>query len=456
MKSFFRILVCSLLILYTGLVESYAQCGPNTIAFNGGQPIYNTACGNNSYQVITGSTPSGTGNSFRWEVSFSGAAYSTIVNGSGIPINSADISKSEITSFVLTPANNASGDYRIRRIVSNAGIGCSNTSQPVFLYYSQNASTTSGGTITGNAVSCSPASGSLTVSGNTGPVLQWESASTSAGPWTPIANNTNTLAYSGLTSGTCYRALIDNICTGNAGSIDAADRYSTIFCITVNSVPAISAQPLSQGVCIGSGLNLSVTATSATTMSYQWRKNGFNINGAVSATFNIGAVSNSDAGSYDVVISNTCGAVTSAAAVITVNPQPIASAPSNSIYCPGATVPPSTFSSSPTGATFTWTNSNTAIGLAASGSGNVPSFTAINASTSAVIATITVTPTLNGCAGFPSSYTITVSPRAVVAVPANFSVCSGALVSATNFVGTPAGATFTWTNTNTAIGLAAS
>ncbi len=41
---------------------------------------------------------------------------------------------------------------------------------------------------------------------------------------------------------------------------------------------------------------------------------------------------------------------------------------------------------------FSWVNNTPGIGLAASGSGNIPSFTAINASTSPVTATITVTP----------------------------------------------------------------
>ncbi len=444
-----------MLFLHLGMKDSHAQCGPNTLAFNGSQPIYNTACGNNSYQVISGSTPSGTGNSFRWEVSFSGASYSTIVNNSGIPVNSMDLSKNDITNFVLTPAGNGSGDYRIRRIVTNAGAGCSNTSQPVFLYYSQSSATTSGGTITGNDVSCSPASGSLTVSGNTGPVLRWESAPGSGGPWTTISNNTNTLAYSGLTAGTCYRALIDNICDGTAGSVDAFDKYSTTFCITVNSIPAITVQPLSQDVCIGSGLSLSVTATSATPMTYQWRKNGFDINGAVSATYNVGVVSNSDAGNYDVVITNDCGQVTSTVAVVTVKPIPIASVPSNSVVCPGASVPGTAFASSPAGATFTWTNSNPAIGLGLSGSGNISSFIAANTSTTAITATITVIPTLNGCAGPASSYTITVNPTAVVAVPGDFDVCAGATVSATNFLGTPSGTTFTWSSSGDAIGLPA-
>lgn len=136
--------------------------------------------------------------------------------------------------------------------------------------------------------------------------------------------------------------------------------------------------------------------------------------------------------------------------------------PVNIAVTKGATVATTNFVSTPIGATFAWTNSNTAIGLVASGSGNVPSFIAINAGTTAIIATITVTPTLNGTAGTPSSYTITVNPTApspgtpTVAVPANITVNNNSTVAATSFVSTPAGGTFTWTNSNTSIGLAAS
>ena len=42
--------------------------------------------------------------------------------------------------------------------------------------------------------------------------------------------------------------------------------------------------------------------------------------------------------------------------------------------------------------TYTWTNDDTSIGLAASGTGDIASFTATNTGTAPVIATIVVTP----------------------------------------------------------------
>ena len=60
--------------------------------------------------------------------------------------------------------------------------------------------------------------------------------------------------------------------------------------------------------------------------------------------------------------------------------------------------------------TFNWTNDTPSIGLSASGTGNIPSFTATNSGSTPVVATITVTPMINGCAGTPIQYTITITP----------------------------------------------
>ncbi|MBK7699922.1 MAG: hypothetical protein IPJ39_14945 [Saprospiraceae bacterium] len=84
----------------------------------------------------------------------------------------------------------------------------------------------------------------------------------------------------------------------------------------------------------------------------------------------------------------------------------------NQALCPGASTTAVTFSGTPTGVTFGWTNNNTSIGLAASGSGNISSFVAVNATTINQVATITVTPSYTSggvtCMGTPFVFTITV------------------------------------------------
>ena len=65
--------------------------------------------------------------------------------------------------------------------------------------------------------------------------------------------------------------------------------------------------------------------------------------------------------------------------------------------------------------TYTWTNDRPSIGLAASGTGNILPFNAINTGTTPVVATITVTPVTGGCAGAPRTFTITVNPSPIIA-----------------------------------------
>jgi hypothetical protein len=106
---------------------------------------------------------------------------------------------------------------------------------------------------------------------------------------------------------------------------------------------------------------------------------------------------------------NTCLVATDSGTMI-VNPIPVLNPISNQDYCPSVLVPASNWTTVPTGSTFTWTNSNTAIGLAGSGIGNGPSFSSANSTAIPQIATISITPTLNGCIGSVASYTITINP----------------------------------------------
>src|SRR5581483_11503301 len=54
-------------------------------------------------------------------------------------------------------------------------------------------------------------------------------------------------------------------------------------------------------------------------LSYQWRKGGAAINGATSSSYTINAATAADAAQYDVVVTGTCGTVTSNAATLMVN-----------------------------------------------------------------------------------------------------------------------------------------
>src|SRR4030095_13333810 len=135
---------------------------------------------------------------------------------------------------------------------------------------------------------------------------------------------------------------------------------------------------------------------------------------------------------------------------ITVNPTATVNSISDQTYCAAVTAPVTNLSGPVSGTAFTWTNSNTAIGLAASGSGNVPSFATTNATTSPITATITVTPTANGCTGTPTTFTITLNPTATVNTISDQTYCVGVVAPIASLSGPVSGTTFAWTNNNTA------
>jgi hypothetical protein len=83
--------------------------------------------------------------------------------------------------------------------------------------------------------------------------------------------------------------------------------------------PTITQQPQTQIVCTGatSTATFSVVATGEGD-TYQWRKNGVNISGATSPSYTISPVTASSAGTYDVVITNPGGTVTSNKAYLNV------------------------------------------------------------------------------------------------------------------------------------------
>jgi uncharacterized surface protein with fasciclin (FAS1) repeats len=89
--------------------------------------------------------------------------------------------------------------------------------------------------------------------------------------------------------------------------------------ITAHPSPSVTADP-------GDTVTLSVVATSTQDMTYQWTRNGDDIDGATQATLLLSDVQPEDAGTYAVRVSNPAGTVVSNDSVITVtDPEPPAS-----------------------------------------------------------------------------------------------------------------------------------
>lgn len=81
----------------------------------------------------------------------------------------------------------------------------------------------------------------------------------------------------------------------------------------------------------GQTATFTVMAVGATPLTYQWQKNGANISGAAAANYTTPAATSADNGStFDVVVANSAGSVTSGSVTLTVNSSSGSTPPSGS------------------------------------------------------------------------------------------------------------------------------
>jgi len=112
--------------------------------------------------------------------------------------------------------------------------------------------------------------------------------------------------------------------------VDPNDRRTNYTVSLVNgtltvgqAAPQISLQPTNQSVVLGGGASFSVSATGTAPLAYQWQFDGANLTAATNATLVLSPVAAANAGSYDVVITNAYGSVTSAAPTLSVLGVPV-------------------------------------------------------------------------------------------------------------------------------------
>ncbi|MCC6230414.1 MAG: immunoglobulin domain-containing protein [Phycisphaerales bacterium] len=221
-----------------------------------------------------------------------------------------------------------------------------------------------GPSITGqpsNLTRCTGTSATFTVTATGATGYQWRKNTTNIGGATSSSYTIPSVAAGDAGS---YDCVVSNACssvTSNAASL------------TVNTTANITGHPSNQTKCVGQSASFSVTATGAT--GYQWRKNTTNIGGATSSTYTIPSVVSGDAASYDCVVSNGCGNVTSNAASLTVNSGAnISGQPADQSVCEGQ---PASFSVTATGATgYQWRKDLINIGGATGSSYTIASVSA--------------------------------------------------------------------------------
>jgi hypothetical protein len=154
---------------------------------------------------------------------------------------------------------------------------------------------------------------------------------------TPIspANQTTApglLSFTATASGGVTNSLTWSASVGSfSGNVWTSPAVAGTYTITATSVdepsvsvsttssisgPTITTQPVSQHVCTGAGILLTVSATYAA--SYQWSLNGTPIPGATNSSYTVSVAAAGNAGNYSVTVSNGVGSVTSSVAIVAV------------------------------------------------------------------------------------------------------------------------------------------
>ncbi|WP_445905228.1 PKD-like domain-containing protein [Flavobacterium sp.] len=243
---------------------------------------------------------------------------------------------------------------------------------------------------------------------------------------------------------------------------DTGNCIGNTFTITVVVNPKPLVMATTQTICSGTAFTATPTNGSGnivpSTTTYTWTTPVSTPAGAITG----GSAQTTGANTISQTLTNTTTEVATIEYIVTpisgacagipftitvtVNPTPTTLGLTNQTYCNAIPTNEIVLNNSVSGTTYAWTNSNTAIGLAASGTGNIPVFTPTNNGTAPITATISVIATANGCSRVAETFTITVNPSpAVNFSPANQTICSGESSALVTLSSTTPGATFSWT-----------
>lgn len=194
------------------------------------------------------------------------------------------------------------------------------------------------------------------------------------------------------------------------------DTYSFTLAVTTLPLPAITTQPLTQAIPLGSSATLTVAATGEG-LTYQWFKGTAAIGGATAANLVLSNVTAGDVGDYFAVVINSLGFTASAPATVSLAPAaaPVITTPLTAqTAAAGATA---TFTLVATGSaplTYQWNKDNKPLPGATTATLTLPNLTALDAAAY----TVTVTNAQGSVTSAPAPLTVTGAAPVIVAQPA--------------------------------------
>lgn len=386
-------------------------------------------------------------------ISFTGNVAGTTYNwtNNNPSIGIASTGAGDIAAFIATNSGTVLDSARV--IVSTSANGCQGDIDTFAIWVNPSPTVA---TNVDQAVCNGDTTVTIVFSGSvSGTSFDWNNDNTTIG-LTANGNGdiTSFTVTNGGTTPDTANIIITPVANGCFGTPDTIQ-------ITANPTPGINPN-IDQTVCNGINTSAINFSGSVNGTIFSWNNDNTNIGLAANGNGDIPAFAAANTGtvpdSATIIINTSANGCTGAAdtIVIWVNPSPVINPNADQSLCNGANSNAISFSSNVTGTTYSWTNDNTNIGLAASGNGDIATFTAINTGNSPDTATIIVIPTAGGCAGIPDTIQIEVNPTSNVSASANQTVCNATSTTAISFSGAVSGASFTWINDNTNIGLAAS
>jgi hypothetical protein len=285
--------------------------------------------------LITSAVVNGSGNiSYQWQSSPNGSNPWTniIVNGN---------------NATYVPLTNLAGTTYYRVSITDTGSGCNDpVSAAVQLIVQPQPTVTIS---VNNPVICVGGSSTISSVVNNGSGLfnyQWQSGTSSTGPWTDISVNGTSASYDvpSATSGSFYyRVIVTDVASG------CSDPVSNVINVVITQDLVVTTEPVNITECIGGTAQMTVVVTGGSgTTTYQWQSSPDGSNpwsnatgtGSTTATF---TPPSTVAGStyYRVLINATgsgCGQAVSASAYANIFPDvSITTQPTGISECIGGT-----------------------------------------------------------------------------------------------------------------------
>ena len=230
--------------------------------------------------------------------------------------NGTDIPGATASSYTTPATTMADKDARFSVMVTNSAGSVTSNEAKLGVSATAVAPAITTQPAAQSVVAGSVANFSVIASGTSPFSYQWKKNGTDISGATsiPYTIATTTMADSGA-----YSVVVTN----SAGMATSKDATLTVTATAV--APAITTQPAAQTVTEGESATFSVTASGTAPFSYQWKKNGTDIEGVTTSSHTTDATSLADSGAvFSVVVTNSVGSVTSSGATLTVNAAVVA------------------------------------------------------------------------------------------------------------------------------------